>query len=161
MGLTEVRYVHATKAHARKLARTMRAADVAEVMASGGFLPEQAVRRSMNLSHAAWAALLGDELLAVFGVIPVKDDGGIAWMLTSTAVDRHPLTFWRESKKVIAVLRDHYAFLRNMVDARYLQAASWAKRLGFEVGEPVPFGKAGLPFRPIVLRRSLWLPKAA
>lgn len=159
--MIEVRYVHATKAHARALARVMRAADKAEVMASGGYLPEAALRRSMNLSHASWAVMVGDEILCIFGVIPQPDGSGIAWLLSSTLVDTHPLTFWRESKKVIEILRHHYPALRNMVDARYAQAVAWLKRLGFEVGEARPFGKAQLPFHPILLRRSLWLPKAA
>lgn len=161
MGQIEVRYVHMTRTHAREIGRSMRPADAAEVLASGGYLPEAAARRSLNLSHAAWAAYLGDELLAVFGVIPTEGGGGIGWLLSTTAVDRHPLTFWRESKKVLAVLRDHYPFLKNMVDARYTQAVSWLRRLGFDVGQAVPFGKAQLPFHPVIIRRSLWLPKAA
>lgn len=141
----------ATEAHCLALAERMRPADAREVMRSGGNTPVDAVVLSMQASQEAWAALEDGAVLAVFGVVPLAGVG-VCWSLTSTEVDARPLTFWRASKEVIRDLRTRWPHLFNFIDADYDAAIRWARRLGFSVSEPVPFGVAQLPFCRVELR---------
>lgn len=143
--------VPAAPEHVDELAPKMRPADTAEVLASGGFTPREALEESVTASAHAFAALFDGEVAALWGVV----DGpgcGIVWALTGPAVERHPKAFLRHSRIAVNVLLRHYPALTNFVDARYEQALRWVRRLGFSVGPPEPFGAAGLPFHRILLR---------
>lgn len=143
--------VPATKQHARVLGRTMRAQDRAEVRASGGMTPEQAVRSSINRSVEAWSAFVGDgELVGMFGVSPLPG-GAAPWLLTSDVVDRYPMTFWKASRRIVEYLRVKYPMLVNRIDARYEQALRWARRLGFVIEPPTPWGAENRLFVPVIM----------
>ena len=138
----------------------MREEDAAEVEASSGHTPTEAILASIEATHTTYAALVGDELLALFGLSRVETPRGQAtratvWALTSTAVERHRKGFYRASVRVVAALSGNVPILYNFVDARYTKAVSWLRRLGFEVLPPVPYGPRHLPFHPVVYRRHL------
>ena len=153
--MTEVLFVPATEAHARELAPSMRAADVAENLASDGFTPLEACLVSLAISTEARAAYFGGELGALFGVAegPFLGFKAIPWLLTTGVVERHQRAFWRASRLVVASWLERYLVLEQAIDARYGMALRWAARLGFEVEPPAPWGVAGLPFCRITLRR--------
>jgi hypothetical protein len=138
--------VLATEAHCLELGRRMRAADALEVDRAGGNSPTDAALKSMRASKECWAVFEQGELLAVWGVVEFFPGIGASWLLTTTSVDRFPLTFWRTSKVHIRELRGRWQHLFNFIDAEYSAAISWARRLGLTVAEPAPFGLLGLPF---------------
>lgn len=140
MGLT---VVPATKRHAREVGRAMCASDRAEVYASGRMTPEQAARVSINLSPgAAWAVYLGPDLLCVFGIRTFPSGWDSPWLLSTSHLERYPFTFWRASRVVMGTLRSQHPQMVQMIYAKYKAALRWAKRLGFKVGSPEPFGPA-------------------
>jgi hypothetical protein len=141
----------ATEAHVALVAARMRQDDAAEVLASGGYTPAEALRSSLTRSAFARTAMLNGEALCMFGVVEVGEDVAIPWLLTTDLVEQHPMAFWRASKLVIARLRQVYPFLIQAIDSRYTRALSWAQRLGFAVEEARPFGAAGLPFCTITM----------
>lgn len=143
----------ATLEHVEIVAARMRPADAAEVLASGRYGPREALEAGLKLSEMARTLFIGDEPLCMFGMV-VAGDWSIPWLLTTTLVDQHPLAFWRASKLVLAELRALYPLMQQMVDGRYTQALSWARRLGFRVDDAEPFGAAGLPFHRITLGAS-------
>lgn len=145
----------ATENHAKALAPMMRPEDVAEVLASGGYTPESALADALGMSSESFAVMLGAEVAALFGVAPVALLGGVGavWMLTSRIVDECPVAFLRACRRELPRLLQRWPVLVNAIDARYSRALRWAAWAGFEVGDPVPFGTAGLPFHPIILRR--------
>jgi hypothetical protein len=148
--------VDATLAHAERLAAWMRAEDVAELEASHGLAPLEALRMALRTSTIAKAALYDDEVVAIFGVTPVDALGGVgsAWCLTGEIVDELPFVFLRRSKSEARKLLEQWPVLTNAIDARYTKALRWARWLGAEVEEARPVGKAQLPFHPFSLRRS-------
>lgn len=159
MAAPSVTFTAATAWHARELAPTMRAADAAEVRASGGYSPLEALEASLMHSAHAWACLFDGQVAALFGLVPLRRPGALtgpacaaAWLLTGELVQRHPRAFLRACEAVVPALLQKYPVLTNHVDARYTAALRWARWLGFEVGGPVPFGEAGLPFHPITLK---------
>ena len=154
--MAELSIVTPTPAHVEELALTMRAADRLEVEALGFASPREALEASLEVSAMSGAALIGGEIAALFGVAEAPGSSfltptGVAWLLTGAVVDRHPLTFWRASKMVVRELAHCFPRLINDVDARYLSALSYLRRLGFRVLPPVPHGVHGELFHPVVL----------
>jgi hypothetical protein len=148
--------IPATEGHAIRMAPWMRAEDEAEIMASHGHKPLEGLQASLKQSAVARTVMYQGEIAAIFGV--AMADGlaghGSVWLLSSELVEEVPLLFLRRSKKELRKLQAPWPILTNFVDARYKRAVRWVEWLGFEVGEPVPFGVAGLPFHPIRLRRA-------
>lgn len=149
--MAEVLLEHATLRHVHLVAPRLRKADREEITASSGLRPAQILRGSLRRSAWARAALIENEVAALFGIV---DLGRMAhpWLVTTVTVDRYPLTFWRASKIVLREIRTLYPVLVQSIDSRYTQALSWARRLGFVIGPAQPFGASALPFHPVVLR---------
>lgn len=148
--------VPATAEHVLELGARMRPADAAEVLASGGYAPVDAVADAVAHSAEAWAGLIGGELAAVFGIVPGSflSFEAYPWLLTTATVERHPRAFLRTCREVVDDWLERYPVLVQAVDARYDAALRWARWLGFEVEPPAPFGVAGLPFCRITMRRG-------
>lgn len=159
----DVRILAARDEHALHLALNMRAADVAECDALGFDSPYAAVKTSLDGSEMACALLFGEDVAAIFGLSDMQAPTllgeprfGCVWFLTSTAVDRRPKAFLRAAKPIVGALLEQCPKLMNMVDARHAAAIRFVRWLGAEILEPRPFGAAGLPFHPVILRRSTW-----
>lgn len=146
--MVEVR--RATLADAHDLAPRLRADDVAEVEASGGYAPLGALLASLEASEVAFALVIDGRVEALFGVAAP----GVVWLLGSDVLLRRPLALCRQARVWLPILLDRYPVLTNCVDARYRTALRLAEWLGFEIGPEEPFGIAGLPFRRIEIRRS-------
>jgi hypothetical protein len=134
----------------------MRPEDAAEVLAFGGYSPLAALLDSLRLSDRAYAILFDGELAGLFGIVPGPFLVGeaVPWLLTGDAIERHPVSFWRASREVVAYWSKRYPVLVQWVDARYARALRWAERLGFNVESPAPLVSGGLPFCRISLRRA-------
>lgn len=140
--------VRATNDHANELADNLREADARELGALG-VTPSEALVESVQSSSHAWA-WLGDDgrVIAMFGVAPVSilSDTAIVWLLGSPSVDRHAVTFMRICRAYLDYISPTYPRLINYVDARYVRAVAWLRRLGFEVADAEPLGPNGVLF---------------
>lgn len=145
-----VRYeiLPATEAHARELARTMRPADVAEVDASTGVSPLEALLASLVVSRDPMTGLADGRVVCMFGVSTpvVLSTHGYIWLLSSVEVDAHSRAFLRMSHAYVQRARLYYDQLENWVDARHVVAIRWLRWLGFTLYPAEPFGVRGLPF---------------
>jgi len=148
--MSDLRLVVARADHVPLVAARMCKEDRDEVMASGGYTPEEALRCSLAISEFARTAFVDDGPLAMFGVT-VKDEVAIPWLLTTDLVCRYPLTFYRASKAICREIREAYPTMVQAIHAQHTSALSWIRRLGFTVGEPVRFGVRGELFCPVVL----------
>ena len=153
-GVTAVRIEPARPDHVALLAPVMRAADRQEVWASSRSTPEQALRRCLASSSRAWTVFFGGEVGAMWGVAPLAILGrtGVPWLLTSPAVERHPIAFLRRSVTLLDEVEQGFAVLRNHVDARQTRCLPWLRWLGFTVEPAVPVGPDRLPFHPVERR---------
>lgn len=155
-----------TEADIVELAQRMRAADAAEVHAyraeagvpRGADVLWDEVAASVDCSAEVSAIRFDGELVGIYGVRPVAESiatgrTGVAWLLTTDTVDRYPVTFWRESRRVVQDMLSRWDVLVNAIDARYAAAIRWAARLGFSVAPPAPLGAHS--FSRITLRGSL------
>lgn len=151
----DLQILEATREHALELAGRMRAEDAAEVLASGGYSPIEALEAAMAHSTISGTLLIRGEVAAMFGLSAMPDDPsvGVPWLLTGEPVQRSPKAFFKACRPVLDLMLEHFPVLYQQVDSRYGAAKRWLKRLGFEIQPAAPFGVAGLPFHPVFLRR--------
>lgn len=147
----------ATLEHALALAPHVREEDAAEVQASHGMTPLDALAAGVTQSEPhAWAGYIDGELAGLFGISrsTFLSTAAVPWLLTSKVVERHPRAFWLACREVVRQWAATHHELEQWVDARYTRALRWARRLGFQVEPAEPFGVHGLPFHRIHMRRA-------
>jgi hypothetical protein len=140
--------VPATEALAERMAPRLRAADTAEVLAGNGLTPLEALLRSVRSSVEARVWMVDGEPAAMWGVEPVSVEAriGIAWLLGTDLIERHPVPFWMLCKREIARMLERWRVLLNWIALDYARSLNWARALGFSVDAPRPFGAAGALF---------------
>ena len=146
--------VPATWAHVDELAETMRQDDVNEIWASSYSTPQTALSCALRGSLQAWTGLIDGRVACMFGVVPesLMGGSGFPWMLGSDLIISHQKLFLRRCRKNVAMMAEQFNYLHNYVDDRNVKAVKWLEWLGFEIGEPEPFGVLGLPFRHFEMR---------
>ena len=87
--------------------------------------------------------------ICVFGVVPPPSLGRqvwVPWFVATGELSQHALPFLRRCRPVIEAWRQEYPVMENFVDARNRTSVQWLRWLGFEIGEPKPYGERQLPF---------------
>lgn len=107
--------------------------------------------RAGLLAGGASTVFINEEPAAMFGIVDYGDYN-IVWAVFTRAIERHPIAFLRESKR-LALAFDRAVI--NFVDARNVKAVKWFRWLGFEVSEPEPYGPQGVLFHRFTNRRDL------
>jgi hypothetical protein len=88
----------------------------------------------------------------IFGIGPSLEKGlGVPWLLATEEIERHPVTFYRASRRLFKEVSAGYERLVNWVDARNVLSLRWLEWLGFRMEPAVPFGAMGLGFH-----RMIW-----
>jgi hypothetical protein len=149
----------ATFEDARELAPRLRPEEVAEVAASHGVPPLEALEESLRQSEEAWVALFDGQVACMWGVVPLYATflggrTGSVWLLTSDLVERYPKVFWRGCLFLLPQLFLRWDCLMNAIDVRHEKAIRWARRLGFPLLSPHPFGLEGQPFSLFSVRKE-------
>lgn len=153
------RIVPAEAWHAELIAQDPRPADVAELWSAGRHTPLEALLVGLRASAEPMTGMWGDEPVCMFGASPFSIMGGMgtAWMIGSRALDRYSV---QRSLLLLSVPAVEYMqaqfprLLYNFVDARNLAAIRWLRWLGFQFGDPIPYGVDGLPFLPFYRYRG-------
>ena len=132
----------------------MRRADRREVLASSGPDVRGTVARSVTLSANCLAVRSSVGLLAIFGTAPLSLVSGEAapWLLGTPLLFTRHRTLGRVARRYIGEMARAYPVLVNHVDARNAASIRLLAWLGFTIGDPAPYGAAGLPFRRFELR---------
>ncbi len=152
--MATVEVVPALAEHIPAIAAAMRAADRQEVAAASGRSPGAALHCSLRVSIEAWTGLIDGRPVCMFGLgCPSLLGGvGVPWLLGTDQLKRHQMAFLRRNRAVVARWAARYPRLINFVDARNLTSIRWLRWLGFVIDPARPYGLAGLPFHPFVLR---------
>lgn len=149
--------VPATQAHADHIGANPRPADEAEVRASCGLSVGWALRYGLRKSAKAWAVLMDDEPVCMFGVTLTSaiTGSGSVWCLGSKAMGRRDVqrVFIEHSKGVLQAVQERFpGTLFNCVDVRNYAAIRWLKWMGFTLLPPQPLGKNGELFQVFYIR---------
>lgn len=128
------------------LCELVRTADRDEIEAASG-LP-LAVALSMLLPGSCKASKIvhGGKILALVGDAEHAPGVGVPWLISTVHVQQHPREFLRVCGSLVEDMLDRHGHLRNYVDARNHAAIRWLHWLGFQFGDPVPYGSKGIPF---------------
>lgn len=98
--------------------------------------------------------VVGNKIVAIFG--DSRHDGmiGVPWLVSTIHVERHRRAFLRVCKPEVQEMLTRHEVLVNYVDVRNTVAIRWLAWLGFNFGEPEPYGPLGMPFKPFWMKRS-------
>lgn len=132
------------------LAPKLRKADLQEIKAVSGEVPQIALERSIEWSDTCYAIVNEkDKPIALFGVIPDLDidSSGFVWFLGSNELPKHSVTFLRHSKEWIDKLHQRFHRLWNYIDVRNEVHIRWLKWCGFTcLGRIEEYGVEKRPF---------------
>lgn len=153
--MPRIEIIPAAMDHVAPIAERMRPADVAEVLASSGKSPHEALMFSLTGSSQAWTAALDGQPEVMFGVadLNILTGLGAPWLLGTDAVERNYRQFLRRSLSWREQLSERYSVLRNFVDDRNEVSKRWLSWMGFTLFDPIPVGVNGEMFRMFELRR--------
>lgn len=123
----------ATYADVPILASDLRRADMAEIKASSGDTPEEAIKRGIMLG-AKVACLPNGIPAAVFGVTPAHDPNlGFVWMVATNQFHKMHRQFLREGREHLNDLCRPYRLVMNFTDARNHVHHRWLQWMGFTI----------------------------
>lgn len=113
------------------------------------------LRSSVECTVIAW----GETPLAALGDVSYNPGAGIGipWLISTDAIEQHPLAFLRACRPLVARMLQRHQTLINYVDVRNHAAIRWLEWLGFSMGSPTVYGPNQLLFRQFVLERSTTL----
>ena len=146
------------EADALELRLKLRHADLLEVQAASGPRVSETIEKAIEASPSVYtvrAKATGD-LLCIFGCVPLDlmQTTGTPWMLGTDLLRRHARSLVRVTRVYFDDMLAHYSLLMNFVDARNAQSIRLIRGVGCEVGNPVPYGVSGKPFRPFWRERD-------
>jgi len=118
------------------LAPRLREIDRREVWAMSRHLPDEALRRSLEISMAAWVAVIEGRVGMMWGVGilgGLLGFVGCPWMLAADIIERPDVAreFIRQSRPYARELEGGFNRLENWVHVENEVAIRWLKWLGF------------------------------
>ncbi len=132
--MTRITFQPLKPEHSR-IAAHLRKSDIDEINTLNGLSPSLAVAYSIAGSEKGAAAFIDGELSAVFGIAH-----GVIWLVGTDEISRHPVAFFRTSRRIFRQLSNGYSKLENCVDARNIPYLRWLHWLGFDISPPVHAG---------------------
>jgi hypothetical protein len=145
--------VTARLAHCRALARSLRAADRAEIQAQG-VKPVRLLCRLYAQSHIRNTVFVDGEIAAMWGCFGTfLSIEGAVWLYTAPPVERVPLGFLRAARRGIDMMLRAHRVLLSDVAADYERSIRFMKMLGFHVAAPRAEGPKGAMFCRLTLER--------
>lgn len=146
--------VDATSEHAVQMAPRVRYENGDDVITGTRRSPLASLEYSLSLSIWAKTWLVDGVPGAMFGLgaPDLLGDKATVWLMATDEVWKHRLGFLRASRRVLQDTRRLYPHLEGYVDSRFKKAVNWAKWLGFEIHDPQPYGRLGMPFHHVELR---------
>lgn len=127
----------------------LRKADYDECLAATGKEPLEALLYSYSLEGRHYTLVSpSGEPVGLCGVVKSNIEGaGVVWMVATTAIMKHQMTFLRNSKEALGMLSEGYDVLFNCVDARNTVHMKWLKWMGFTfINKHENYGAEGRPF---------------
>jgi hypothetical protein len=118
------------------LAKNLKPLDKLEVKYSHDDTPLDALLSCFDQQDAENYSIVGDDgyIYGMFGVSKDQElEGyGVIWLLSSSKLQKFPLSFFKESKKWIKKLHRNYEHIYNMVYEKNWQSLKWLQLCGFK-----------------------------
>jgi len=136
---TSVEFAPADQQSLEHIAQNMRQADIEEILASSYMDPLTSLMWSKAISDYCSIMKINGTPIAVFGL--VRDNAlcgdGSPWLLGTNEIDRHPKSYLKASKQIVAEMLkvcpklSNYVHAKNEASVRYLrklQDRDWETR---------------------------------
>ena len=133
--------VKPTRVLLERLAEDMRAADRAEVWASGHYPPSEAVLGGWERSDYSSVAVDEDGVPLVvlgLGTRDLLSGIGVVWLLGTDEALKYRREFIKQANPLLNELLDICPLLYNLAPGKNKNSIRWLKRLGFTVKHPEP-----------------------
>lgn len=149
----DYRITTAQTEHIQLLVGKVREHDAMEFAAMGE-TPASVLRSALSVSHHAYTAWVGEEVMCIFGIADMSVLGGrgCPWLVGSDLIDKHRRWFLSRCKEALPIISQSYSHLENCVDARNVRAIRWLRWLGFTIHPAAPWGILGEPFHRFEMR---------
>lgn len=141
--------VPALPEHAEIIAASVRPEDRDELWASTMSPPIEAMTRGIHYSEESYTGMIDDVPVCMWGVVmdSFLTRSGTPWMVGSTDLDRHAMTFLRQCRAPLLEMLGRYDRLENYVDARNKRSIAWLRFMGFTVDKKAEeYGFLKMPF---------------
>ena len=126
------------------LSKNLKELDKLEIKYSHDDEPIDALMSCFDQQSAENFSIVGDdgEIYGMFGVNddPELEGYGVVWLLSSSKLQKFPISFFKESKKWIEKLHTKYDYIYNFVYEKNWQSLKWLQLCGFE---PIATKKIG------------------
>ncbi len=114
----------------------MRSHDYAELWELTRTGPEEAVRRSINMSQESYIGYWNGTPACVFGCFTAYIGMvGVPWFLGTDEVTEHPVAFLRWARRYVTDMKARHTLLQNIVHSQNTPSVVFLTALGFELGE--------------------------
>ena len=138
------------------LSKNLKALDKLEIKYSHDDEPIDALMSCFDQQAAENYSIISSdgEVYGMFGVNqdPELENYGVVWLLSSSKLQKFPVSFFKESKKWIEKLHNNYEHIYNMVYEENWQSLKWLQLCGFKPIASKKIGKYNKKF--ILIMRS-------
>ena len=142
--MVNVEVADATNEHCKFIAENMRQQDLREITASIPLTAIEIVEVSIKASKEPKTLLLDGDPAVVGGIgsISFADPRhGVPWLLSTAAVQKHPLVFIKQIKRYFNTQRHLYDLLENYVHEDNDVSIRFIRAMGYELEDKAkPFG---------------------
>lgn len=130
------------------LAANLREIDKKEIRAKTDQSFYDVVYESVEASAKCYTCEINDEMAAIFGVgiVNITDGHGIIWMLGTDVLRLYPREVMNCTDAMLPLLERGFSKLENFVSVENLRSLKWLRKIGYEIGEPIDFGRNGEQF---------------
>ena len=119
------------------VAYKMRTEDVEEVWGLGRCSGLEALLKCYHASAECWTVVFNGDICCIFGCI-ADSEGAVLWMVFTNDVQYLPLSFFKQSKKVLGSVLDRYGRIHNYTQQGNVFILKWLKWLKFNI-EPLSY----------------------
>lgn len=149
---------HMRKGDLEHIATNLRPADARELKATYG-TTDYLERLTVSAAHSEelYVCEADGKPLAVFGLTRTSRYAAVIWCCATRDLSRFPLSFVKESSRVVARWFQDHPDLRTLFNYTHVgsrKSHKWLKSIGAELFDSEPRGANGEAFRLFTIRRA-------
>lgn len=97
------------------------------------------MHRAIRNSTRIWVGTGGDNLVAMWGLIPptLMGDAAYLWLYTTKHLQEHTFAFIRHSQRAVEEMLECYPVIRGHTLTINQRAVQWLRWLGAEFDDPI------------------------
>lgn len=118
-------------------------------------IEQETMHRAIRNSTRIWVGMDGDNLVAMWGLIPpsLMSETAYLWLFTTEHLREHVFSFIRQSQRAVEEMLIYYPVIVGHTMSANRRAIQWLRWLGAEFGDPIN-GKV-IPFT-IKAKQNSW-----